>query len=158
LLNPATIILFFVLAIAWAVFGHVDIIATASGKIVPTGRTKRIQPLETGIVSAIYVQPVGRVVAEGVTRLFMIRKRRITLADVCDYVIDPKRRTIDGLRYGTASDTWTYFGAFDFKERKLEFIPASEQRECTPTRGITDIAATRPQGHFDRCHQEELKN
>jgi hemolysin D len=52
----ATIILFFALAVAWAVFGRVDIIATASGKIVPTGRTKTIQPLDTGIVSAIHVQ------------------------------------------------------------------------------------------------------
>jgi len=52
----ATVILFFAIAVVWAVFGHVDIIATASGKIVPTGRTKTIQPLETGIVSAIHVQ------------------------------------------------------------------------------------------------------
>jgi hemolysin D len=60
----ATIILFFVLALVWAVFGHVDIITTASGKIVPTGRTKTIQPLESGIVSAIHVQD-GDSVIEG---------------------------------------------------------------------------------------------
>jgi hemolysin D len=59
----ATIILFFAIAIAWAILGHVDIIATASGKIVPTGRTKTIQPLETGIVSAIHVQDGDRVTA-----------------------------------------------------------------------------------------------
>src|SRR6266481_6331123 len=59
----ATIILFFVLALVWAVFGHVDIIATASGKIVPTGRTKTIQTLETGIVSAIHVQDGDKVTA-----------------------------------------------------------------------------------------------
>ncbi|MEA3135014.1 MAG: rane fusion protein hemolysin, partial [Gammaproteobacteria bacterium] len=59
----ATIILFFVIAIVWAVFGHVDIIATASGKIVPTGRTKTIQPLETGIVSAIHVRDGDSVTA-----------------------------------------------------------------------------------------------
>jgi hemolysin D len=59
----ATIILFFVLALAWGVFGRVDIIATASGKIVPTGRTKTIQPLETGIVSAIHVQDGDKVAA-----------------------------------------------------------------------------------------------
>ncbi|WP_375411241.1 HlyD family type I secretion periplasmic adaptor subunit [uncultured Bradyrhizobium sp.] len=59
----ATIILFFVLAVAWGVFGRVDIIATASGKIVPTGRTKTIQPLETGIVSAIHVQDGDKVSA-----------------------------------------------------------------------------------------------
>ena len=37
-------------------FGKVDIVATASGKIVPSGRTKVIQPLEIGVVSAIDVQ------------------------------------------------------------------------------------------------------
>jgi hemolysin D len=59
----ATIILFFLIAVIWAIFGHVDIIATASGKIVPTGRTKTIQPLETGIVSAIHVQDGDQITA-----------------------------------------------------------------------------------------------
>jgi hemolysin D len=59
----ATIILFFAAAIAWATFGRVDIIATASGKIVPTGRTKTIQPLEPGIVAAIRVEDGDRVTA-----------------------------------------------------------------------------------------------
>jgi hemolysin D len=59
----ATIILFFALAVVWAAFGRVDIIATASGKIVPTGRTKTIQPLETGIVSAIHVRDGDSVTA-----------------------------------------------------------------------------------------------
>jgi hemolysin D len=58
-----TIILFFALAIGWAAFGHVDIIATATGKVVPTGRTKTIQPLETGIVSAIHVHDGDKVTA-----------------------------------------------------------------------------------------------
>lgn len=57
------IILFFAIAIVWAIFGHVDIIATASGKIVPTGRTKTIQPLEPGIVAAIRVQDGDKVTA-----------------------------------------------------------------------------------------------
>lgn len=58
-----TIILFFAIAIGWATFGHVDIIATATGKVVPTGRTKTIQPLETGIVSGIHVHDGDRVTA-----------------------------------------------------------------------------------------------
>jgi hemolysin D len=57
------IILFFTIAVLWATFGHVDIIATASGKIVPTGRTKIIQPLEPGIVAGIYVQDGDKVTA-----------------------------------------------------------------------------------------------
>jgi hemolysin D len=59
--TAATIITFFVVAVAWATFGYIDIIATAQGKIVPTGRTKTIQPLETGIVRAIHVQDGDRV-------------------------------------------------------------------------------------------------
>ena len=51
-----TIILFFVLALLWASFGSVDIIAIAQGKIVPTGRTQVIQPLESGVVRSIRVQ------------------------------------------------------------------------------------------------------
>ncbi len=51
----ATIILFLVVAIGWSIVGHIDIVATAPGKVVPTGRTKTVQPLETGIVTAILV-------------------------------------------------------------------------------------------------------
>src|SRR6266702_4122809 len=52
----ATIIAFFCLALAWACLGTVDIVATAPGKIIPTGRTKVIQPFETGVVRAIHVR------------------------------------------------------------------------------------------------------
>ena len=52
----ATVIAIFCLALAWASFGDVDIIASASGKIIPSGRTKVIQPFETGVVRAIHVR------------------------------------------------------------------------------------------------------
>src|SRR6202162_5372726 len=51
----ATIIAVFVLGLAWACFGTVDIVAAASGKIIPSGRTKVIQPFEIGVVRAIHV-------------------------------------------------------------------------------------------------------
>jgi hemolysin D len=51
----ATLIGLFVLAFAWASLGHVDIVATAPGKIIPTGYSKLIQPFETGVVHAILV-------------------------------------------------------------------------------------------------------
>jgi len=51
----ATIIGVFVLALIWASLGAVDIVATAPGKIIPSGRSKVIQPFETGVVHAIYV-------------------------------------------------------------------------------------------------------
>ena len=51
----ATIIAVFVVALAWACLGTVDIVATAPGKIIPSGRTKIIQPFEIGVVRAIHV-------------------------------------------------------------------------------------------------------
>jgi hemolysin D len=50
-----TIIAIFCVALAWATFGKVDIVTTANGKIIPSGRTKLIQPLETSVVRAILV-------------------------------------------------------------------------------------------------------
>ncbi|WBL81460.1 HlyD family type I secretion periplasmic adaptor subunit [Bradyrhizobium xenonodulans] len=52
----ASIIAVFCVALLWASLGSVDIVATATGKIVPGGRTKLIQPFETGVVRAIHVR------------------------------------------------------------------------------------------------------
>jgi hemolysin D len=60
----ATIILLFCAALAWSAWGTIDIVASASGKIVPSGRTKVIQPFETGVVRAIAVQD-GQAVKAG---------------------------------------------------------------------------------------------
>ncbi|MCG8361323.1 MAG: HlyD family type I secretion periplasmic adaptor subunit [Kiloniellales bacterium] len=54
---------FAVIAVAWATFGEVDIVAVAQGKIVPTGQVKVIQPLEPGVIRAIHVQEGERVQA-----------------------------------------------------------------------------------------------
>jgi hemolysin D len=59
----ATIIAIFCVALTWATFGKVDIVASAEGKIVPNGRTKLIQPFETGVVRAINVHDGQRVKA-----------------------------------------------------------------------------------------------
>jgi hemolysin D len=59
----ATIIAIFCVALSWATFGKVDIVASAEGKIVPSGRTKLIQPFETGVVRAIHVHDGQRVKA-----------------------------------------------------------------------------------------------
>ena len=59
-----TIILLFCTALAWASWGTVDIVASASGKIMPSGRTKVVQPFETGVVRSIRVQD-GQAVKAG---------------------------------------------------------------------------------------------
>jgi hemolysin D len=50
------IIGFLVLAMAWSVFGEVDIVAVANGKVIPSGRSKVVQPLEAGVIKRIYVK------------------------------------------------------------------------------------------------------
>jgi hemolysin D len=60
----ATIIAVSCVALAWACLGTVDIVAVAPGKIIPSGRTKVIQPFETGVVRAIHVRD-GQSVSAG---------------------------------------------------------------------------------------------
>jgi hemolysin D len=59
-----SIMLFFCLALIWAVIGQVDIVGVAQGKIVPSGRIKTIQPVETGVVRSLRVSE-GDLVHEG---------------------------------------------------------------------------------------------
>jgi hemolysin D len=53
--------LFLTLAITWSWFGRVDVVASAEGQTIPSGRSKVVQPLETGIVTAIHVRDGSRV-------------------------------------------------------------------------------------------------
>src|SRR6201984_467890 len=58
-----TVISVFCAALVWASVGSVDIVPTARGKIVPSGRTTVIQPFETGVVRAIHVRDGQKVKA-----------------------------------------------------------------------------------------------
>jgi hemolysin D len=51
-------------AVVWSWLGWVDIVAVAPGKIIPSGHSKVIQPVETGVIAAIHVQD-GQVVQKG---------------------------------------------------------------------------------------------
>ena len=57
------IIALFLIAIAWACFGQVDIVAVAPGRIIVGDRTKVIQPLEASIVRKVLVKDGDRVQA-----------------------------------------------------------------------------------------------
>jgi hemolysin D len=50
-----TLVAFFVIALVWSSVGRIDIVATAQGKIIPSGHVKVIQPVEIGSVRAIHV-------------------------------------------------------------------------------------------------------
>src|SRR3989441_9749109 len=59
-----TIIGVFAVGILWASVGHIDIVAVAPGKIIPSGHSKVIQPLDSGVIRAIHVRD-GQVVKKG---------------------------------------------------------------------------------------------
>jgi hemolysin D len=52
-----------VVALIWSIVGRVDVVATASGKVVPSGNVKQVQPIEIGYVRAIHVKNGQRVEA-----------------------------------------------------------------------------------------------
>ncbi|MFN3620629.1 HlyD family type I secretion periplasmic adaptor subunit [Sphingorhabdus sp.] len=45
----------FTLALVWSIIGRVDVVATANGKVIPSGNVKIIQPIEIGYVRKIHV-------------------------------------------------------------------------------------------------------
>jgi len=59
-----SLISFAALALLWACLGHMDIVASASGRVVPNGKSKLIQPSSGAVVKAIYVQD-GQTVEQG---------------------------------------------------------------------------------------------
>lgn len=59
-----TILAVFATGILWATFGWIDIVATAQGKIIPSGYSKIIQPYETGVIASIHIQD-GQIVKRG---------------------------------------------------------------------------------------------
>ena len=60
----SAIIVLFCMALLWAWWGTIDIVASATGKLLPSSRVKVIQPFETAVVRSIRVQD-GQTVKAG---------------------------------------------------------------------------------------------
>lgn len=58
------LVLLLATALAWAIFGHMDIIVSASGKVIPSDRSKTIASVETGSVIQLLVRE-GQAVRAG---------------------------------------------------------------------------------------------
>ncbi|WP_420970805.1 HlyD family type I secretion periplasmic adaptor subunit [Bradyrhizobium sp. B120] len=129
-----TIILFFAIAIGWASFGHVDIIATAQGKIVPTGRTKTIQPLETGTVSAIHVRD-GDQVAAG--QILIELDRTVTQAEQRRVSQDLILAELDVARLGALRDNFDRLDGV----REIAAPAGASERDLTRTRAAMQAQA-----------------
>ncbi|MFL6726115.1 MAG: HlyD family type I secretion periplasmic adaptor subunit [Sphingomicrobium sp.] len=62
----AAVGLLVVIAVIWASVSHIDIVATASGRVIPAGQIKLIQPLQIGVVKRIAVSDGDHVRANDV--------------------------------------------------------------------------------------------
>jgi hemolysin D len=92
----ALIVLIAATALLWACLGKVDVIASASGRVVPIGKSKVIQPLDTGVIAKILVADGDEVSAGAV--LVELDRTEVE-ADHRRYASDRTRAGLDLARY-----------------------------------------------------------
>lgn len=73
------IVSLFLIAVTWAYFGKIDIVAVAQGKVIPSERVKHIQSLESARIKTIHVKE-GQEVKEG--QLLIELDDRLVQADL----------------------------------------------------------------------------
>lgn len=73
-----SLIALLLIILLWSYFGKIDVVAVAPGKLIVSDRSKVVQPLEPGVVKAIYVQD-GQYVQAG--QLLIELDSTITSAD-----------------------------------------------------------------------------
>ncbi|HEY9036869.1 MAG TPA: HlyD family type I secretion periplasmic adaptor subunit [Pseudomonadales bacterium] len=104
----------FAIALLWAFFGHVNIVAVAEGKIIPSGKSKTIQPLEKGVVATIHVED-GQFVEQGEALIEL--DRTLTQADqqrianelhTARLTLSRQQALLARLQQQAASDTATF--------------------------------------------------
>jgi hemolysin D len=85
----------FTIALLWACFGQIDIVAVAQGRIVVSQRSKTIQPLERSVVKSIHVKDGDKVKAGD---LLIELDSTLTAADSARVGEDRSAATSDALR------------------------------------------------------------
>ncbi len=91
------IMLFSALALLWACVGEIDVVATATGKVVASGKSKVIQPSEVAVIKAIHVYD-GQQVKVG--DLLIELDANSTAADVQRLNSDLMAAEVDSARAG----------------------------------------------------------
>lgn len=134
------IVLLFVIAVLWATFGKIDIVAVAQGKVVPSERVKIIQPLETAVIERIHVEE-GQAVKAGDTLITL--NTNITEADVRRFRQEWQGTALKRIRL-TALANW--FANADKGVPSLEsdnpaLIPYLDGHRALLTQEVTELQA-----------------
>ena len=85
-----------VLTFLWAIFGYIDIIATAQGKVIPSGFVKYVQPMNSATVTKILVSD-GQYVKKN--QLLIELDTTISQAEVDKTRNDYQQAALDSIRY-----------------------------------------------------------
>ncbi len=86
-----TLLTLFALIVLWAIFGKVDVVAVAQGKLVPQSYLKIVQPAEAGIVKEILVKE-GDTVTQG--QILMRMDAKLQESDTKMVEADLKQRQL----------------------------------------------------------------
>ncbi len=86
-----TLVTLFALIVLWAIFGKVDVVAVAQGKLVPQSYLKIVQPAEAGIVKEILVKE-GDTVTQG--QILMRMDAKLQESDTKMVEADLKQRQL----------------------------------------------------------------
>ena len=109
------IISFAVITLLWAIFGKMDVVATATGKVVLDSRSKVIQPLEVAAVRAIYVKD-GQSVKAG--DVLVELDATSTQADVARFMEESTVASLDISRYQQLLNAQEQLNSFLQKQQK----------------------------------------
>jgi HlyD family secretion protein len=144
----------FIVLLAWAAFGQLDIVAAAEGRLVPRNYSRVVQPAEAGVVREVLVRD-GESVRAG--QVLMRMDATTATADLGTLQADAalkalSLRRIDAelrgaplvLRPGDPPEVAAQVLA-QYRARRQHYQDATAQEEATLSRAQHDLAAARQQ-------------
>lgn len=158
----------FLVAILWIIFGRLDIVAVAQGKLVPLTYVKIVQPADAGIVEKIFVKE-GQIVKAG--EVLMRMDTKLADADSKTVMADYQRRSIQLRRIDAemsghpfakqANDPENLYQQADaqYRANRQAYLDAIGQEQALLSKAREDLAAAREvQGKLKQTLPVYIKN
>lgn len=135
------IVLLFAIAVLWATFGKIDIVAVAQGKVIPSERVKIVQPLETAVIELIHVEE-GQAVKAGDPLITL--NTNMTEADVRRFRQQWRGTALKRIRL-TALASWFANGGGDslsLDSENPELIPHLADQQALLSQEVAELRAS----------------
>jgi len=134
------IVLLFAIAVLWATFGKIDIVAVAQGKVVPSERVKVIQPLETAVIELIHVEE-GQSVKAG--QPLVTLNTNITQADVRRFREEWRGSALKRLRLSALAEWFRNpdASALSLTSENPELVPYLNAHRSLLDQEVTELRA-----------------